>query len=277
MGGHQRRPPAFAFTPAQARRERARRTAAAYDVGMQLTTSAIVCAVLPHGENGAVARVLTPAHGLLAGYVRGGRSRRLRPVLGLGNTVAAELRARTDAQLPALVAELAVTRATLAFDPLGAAALEWLCALSATVLPEGQPQPALFVALEALLDAMGADPPLVWIAHLARFELSLLADLGFGLDLARCAGTGQAHDLAYVSPRARAAVSAEAGAPHADRLLRLPTFLAGDGNPPDWAAAADALAIGAHFIAADIVEGPAARILPARARLAALVERRAVT
>ncbi len=239
---------------------------------MDLSTPAIVVAVLPHGEHGAVVRALTPAHGLLAGYVRGGRGRRLRPVLGLGNAVMAGFRARLETQLPALTVELTQSRAALAFDPLAAAALDWLCALAATALPEAQPMPRTHARLDALLTDMATAPPLAWMADLARFELSLLADLGFGLDLTTCAVTGQQHDLAYVSPKSRTAVSRAAGTPYAARLLPLAPLLTG-APAADWPEVADALRTTGHFLARDLLEARATRILPARERLEALVAR----
>ncbi len=218
-------------------------------------------------------RALTPDHGLLAGYVRGGRSRRLRPMLQIGNIVAGEFRARVDTQLPALTIELVRSRAGLAFDPLAAAALEWLGALVAGTLPEAQPYPRVHAHLDALLDAMDTADAQAWAADLARFELALLADLGFGLDLTRCAATGQAHDLAFVSPKSRTAVSRTAGLAYAPRLLPLPAFLIANVSP-DWLQIEQALLLTGHFIAADLLDARSRRLLPARERLAHLVARR---
>lgn len=242
---------------------------------MDLTTPAIVVSVLPHGEHGAIVRALTSDHGLLGGYVRGGRGRRLRPVLGLGNGVSATFRARTETQLPALTVEPTTSRAGLAFDPLAASALDWLCALVSTVVPEAQPVPDIHTRMDALLDAMAQPDALAWAAEIARFELALLADLGFGLDLASCAATGQIHDLAFVSPRSSRAVSQTAGAPYTNRLLPLAPFLIA-GSPRGWSDIADALRMTGHFIGRDLIEAGAQRILPARERLAALIERRAI-
>lgn len=152
---------------------------------MRIETEAIVVAVRPHGEHGAIVAALTPEDGLQSGYVRGGRSRRLRPVLMPGNIVQAEYRARTEAQLAQLSAELAHSRATLLGEPLAVAAVEWVCALTAATLPEGQPYPALHSGLGGLLGAIEAAPSARgWTAALARYELLLLAELGFGLDRA---------------------------------------------------------------------------------------------
>src|SRR5207253_7272504 len=158
---------------------------------MRIETTAIVCALRSHGEHGAVVRLMTPEHGLQAAYVRGARGRRMRPVLMAGNAVQARLSARTDTQLPQATVELVHSRAPLLSEPLPAAAIEWATALTATTLPEGQPYPRLYAALEALLDAVEAAPSASgWGSAMVRYELLLLAEMGFGLDLERCAVTG---------------------------------------------------------------------------------------
>jgi len=172
---------------------------------MRFGAAAIFCALRGHGEHGAVVRLLTRDHGLQAAYVRGARSRRLRPVLIGGNLVAAEFSARTDTQLPQATVELVHSRAPLLSEPLPAAAIEWSTVLTATVLPEAQPFPMLYDALGGLLDAIEAAPAASgWGAALVRFELLLLAELGFGLDLDRCVVTGREEQLIAVSPRAAA-------------------------------------------------------------------------
>jgi len=155
---------------------------------VHLDTRAIIVAVRPHGEHGAIVRALTPAGGLRPGYVRGGRSRRLRPVLVPGNLVQADYRARTEEQLPHLSVELIHSRAFLLSEPLAAAALDWATALTAAALPEGQPYPALWQGLDGLLSAIEAAPSARgWAPALVRYELLLLAQLGFGLDEAEMA------------------------------------------------------------------------------------------
>ncbi|MEA3028725.1 MAG: repair protein RecO [Sphingomonadales bacterium] len=152
---------------------------------MLLETQAIICAVRAHGEHGAIVRALTPADGLRPGYVRGGRSRRLRPVLVPGNFVQAEYRARTEEQLPHLTVEMVHSRASLLSEPLASAGIEWATALTAAALPEGQPYPRLFQGLDGLLAAIEAAPSARgWAAALVRYELLLLGELGFGLDAA---------------------------------------------------------------------------------------------
>lgn len=234
---------------------------------MRLDTEAIILAVRPHGEHGAVVRALTAEAGVVAGYVRGGRSRRLRPVLMPGNAIAAAYRARAPGQLARLTAELATSRAALHSEPLAAAGLVWAVSLTAAALPEEQPYPALHAALDGLLSAVGAAPSArAWAAALARYELLLLRELGFGLDLDRCALSGAAGPLAFVSPRSGRAVTADAAGLWSERLLPLPAFLVA-GGPAEWPAIAEALALTGHFLARDVLIGRQADSLAARARL----------
>lgn len=234
---------------------------------MRIETPAIVVALRSHGEHGAVVRLMTPEHGLQAAYVRGARGKRMRPVLMAGNLVEARLSARTDTQLPQAEVELVHSRGPLLSEPLPAAAIEWASVLAATALPEGQPFPILYSALGGLLDAIEAAPSASgWGAALVRFELLLLAELGFGLDLERCAVSGATADLVAVSPRSGRAVSASEAEPYAGRLLPLPRFLR-EGGEASWADIADGLAITGHFLARDVVSDRSRPIGDARARL----------
>ncbi|AYJ87208.1 DNA repair protein RecO [Sphingomonas paeninsulae] len=150
---------------------------------MLIRAQTIVCAVRAHGEHGAIVRGLTAEHGLLAGYVRGGRSRRLRPILSAGNIVEAEFRARTEDQLAALTVELVTSRAALLTEPMAAAALDWATALAAATLPEGHPYPRIYAALDGVIAAIeAASVARDWANGLARYELLVLAELGFGSD-----------------------------------------------------------------------------------------------
>ncbi len=234
---------------------------------MHLLTPAIICAVRPHGEHGAIVRALTPADGLRAGFVRGGRSRRLRPILLAGNLVQAEYRARTEDQLAQLTVELAASRAPLLAEALPAAAIEWTTALAATALPEGQPYLRLYQALDGLLAAIEASPSArSWAPSLVRFELFLLAELGFGLDLTECAATGARDGLAFVSPKSGRAVSAGAAGEYRDRLFPLPAFLIEPGAA-DWPEILAGLRITGHFLARDVLIERQSEILAARERL----------
>jgi DNA repair protein RecO (recombination protein O) len=238
-----------------------------------LTTSAIVCAVRHHGEHGAIARLLTPEHGLVAGYVRGGRSRAMRPVLLPGNGVKADFRARTEEQLASLTVELAHSRAPLLAEPLPAAAIDWSCALTAAALPEEQPYPVLYQALDGVLGAVEAAPAARgWAVALVRYELLLLAELGFGLDLTRCAATGSSSDLAFVSPRSAAAVSRAGAEGYESRLLPLPPFLL-DGGAGDWAAILDGLRLTGFFLERSVLTDRRADVLAARERLVVRLNR----
>lgn len=240
---------------------------------MHVEAEAIVCAVRGHGEHGAIVRALTAGEGLLAGYVRGGRSRRLRPVLMPGNVVLGQWRARTDEQLAALTVELVESRAGLLGEPLPAAAIDWATALTATILPEGQACPRLHAALDGMLAAIVAAPAARgWGAALVRYELLLLAELGFGLDLSACAAGGGTDDLAYVSPKSGTAVSRAAGEPYRDRLLPLPAFVR-DGGAGDWGELIDGLRLTGHFLERDLLPGRAIAILPARERLVERLKR----
>ena len=150
---------------------------------MRLETDAVVVAVRAHGEHGAIVRAMTPNDGVQAGYVRGGKSRRLRPVLMPGNKIHAEYRARTEEQLAHLTVELVHSRAFLLSEPLAAAGIEWCCALTAAALPEVQPYPRLYDGLDGLLAAIEAAPSARgWASALVRYELLVLSEAGFGLE-----------------------------------------------------------------------------------------------
>ena len=240
---------------------------------MHLVADAIILSVRHHGEHGAIVRALTASDGVQPGYVRGGRSRQLRPVLQPANIVRAEWRARTGEQLAALTVELINTRAALHGEPLAAAALEWATALTAAALPEAQPYPRLFDALDGLLGAIAAAPAARgWAAALVRYELLVLAQLGFGLDLDRCVVTGERDDLAFVSPRSGGAVSRHAAIGYEGKLLPLPAFLR-EGGAADWPAVLDGLRLTGHFLARDLLTDRRADPLAARERLVERLKR----
>ena len=244
---------------------------------MHLIADAIVLSVRAHGEHGAVVRAFTREDGVQPGYVRGGHARRLRPVLQAANLVRGEWRARTEEQLAALTVELLHSRAPLHREPLAAAALEWATALTAAALPEAQPYPRLHDALSATIDAVEAAPSAAgWAAALARYELLLLAELGFGLDLSACVATGATEDLAFVSPKSGAAVGAAVGAAAAAgyeaRLFPLPAFLL-HGGEAGWTDVIAALAITGHFLARDVLVDRRRDTLAARERLVARLQR----
>ncbi|MCK8784587.1 DNA repair protein RecO [Roseomonas sp. NAR14] len=218
---------------------------------MEWQAPAIVLAARPHGETGAVVSLLTAAHGRHAGLARGGGGRSQAPLWLPGNLVEARWFARLPEQLGNLGGELIHPGAALAMDdPLALSLLAAACALAEAVLPEREPHPRSFEGLVALVAGLAAPDPAVLVPHYVRWEAELLAELGYGLDLARCAATGGTEDLVWVSPRSGRAVSAAAGEPWRDRLLPLPRFLLGQGPsaPADWLAG---LRLTGHFLERD--------------------------
>jgi DNA repair protein RecO (recombination protein O) len=195
---------------------------------MEWRDEGVVIGVRGHGETSAIAEILTAEHGRCLGMVRGGRSRQMRPVLQPGNLVMVTWRARLEDHLGVFQLEpLALKAGFILSYPFRLAGLSTLMAL-AQMLPEREPHPRLYHAAHVVLSAIEDDA--VWPALLVRWEMGLLDELGFGLDLAKCAATGGVEELHYVSPRTGRAVSREAGQPYQDRLFSLPGFLRGDGD-----------------------------------------------
>ncbi len=233
-----------------------------------LRAEALLCAVRAHGEHGSIMRGLTRDEGMVAGYVRGGRSRRLRPILIPGNRVQIELRMRTSDQLAGATVELIESRAPLLAEPLASAAIDWITSVSAATLPDNQAFPALFDALSGLFDAIAAAPSArQWAAALARYELLLLAELGFGLNLDECTATGGRNDLAFVSPKSGSAVNRAAAVGYEGRLFALPPFLRGETSDPDLNEVLDALKITGHFIGRSLLDGKSRDLIDVRLRL----------
>jgi len=190
---------------------------------MEWVDEGLVISVRPHGETAAIVDVFTREHGRHPGMVHGGRSRRLRPILQTGNHVDATWRGRLPDQLGHLSLELRRGYAAQSLDD--PAALSGLANLASMLrlLPERDPHPNLFEVTMFVLGFL--DDSSVWPALMVRWELSLLTELGFGLDLEKCAATGSTQNLTYVSPKSGRAVSKDAGTPYADKLLALPRFL----------------------------------------------------
>lgn len=237
---------------------------------MVLQDNALVLTLLPHGENGAVVRFLTFSQGLRASYVPGARGRSKRALLQPGNRVALSLKARGETALPTATLELLQSRALLAFQPATAAGLAWLAELTATALTEAVPQARLADALDALLAGMAAESP-DWAATLARYELMLLEETGFGLDLGACALGGAVGDLGYVSPKTGRAVSREKAAGQAweAQLLPLPQFLL-DGGAAGAGDVEAGLRLTGHFVARHWFADHA-KLEPLRARVVQLL------
>jgi DNA repair protein RecO (recombination protein O) len=191
----------------------------------------------------------------------------MRPVLIAGNIVQAQISARTETQLPQASIELIHSRGPLLGEPLPAAAIEWVTVLIATVLPEGQPYPRLYQALDGLLGAIEAAPSASgWGAALVRFELLLLAELGFGLDLTNCAVSGSNDNLVAVSPKSGRAVSAAEAAPYVGKLLKLPSFVR-EGGSASWEDILDGLSLTGHFLLRDVLGDRSRPITEPRHRL----------
>ncbi|MGU3536884.1 DNA repair protein RecO [Methylobacterium sp. A54F] len=190
---------------------------------MQWTDDAFVLGLRRHGETGVILEAMTAEHGRHLGLVHGGRSRRMQPTLQPGNRVRVTWRARLDEGLGSYVVEpLEMVAARLMGSGLALYGVTHMAGLL-RLLPERDPHPALYAASRVLVDHL--DDPDVAPALMVRFELAVLSELGFGLDLDACAATGANDALIYVSPRSGRAVSASAGEPYRDRLLPLPPFL----------------------------------------------------
>ncbi|CAA7618057.1 DNA repair protein RecO [Magnetospirillum sp. UT-4] len=231
---------------------------------MEWADEGIVLAVRRHGENGAVASLLTRAHGRHPGLVHGGSGKANRGVLQPGNHVKAWWRGRLAEQLGSYRVEMAQAHAAGILDHAGRlAAVASACALCEAVLPEREPHPAAFAALVALLEAMKSE---AWPSVYVHWELALLRDLGYGLDLTACAATGATIDLGYVSPKTGRAVSRAAAEPYRDRLLPLPAFLVegGEGSGGDIL---DGLALTGYFLDRHVLAPHRVAMPAARSRL----------
>ncbi len=194
---------------------------------MEWSDNAIVLACRAHGDGHAVVDLFTPEHGRWAGLVYGGQGRRMAPILQPGNLVTANWRGRLGDSLGTYTLELShPLAAELMADRLSLAGLSAACAVAATCLPERQEHPRIYASMSVLLASF--EDIDIWPALMARWELGLLADLGFGLTLDRCAATGESDDLIYVSPKSACAVSREAGHLYRNKMLPLPPFIKGE-------------------------------------------------
>jgi DNA repair protein RecO (recombination protein O) len=238
---------------------------------MEWQDHGIVLAERRHGESGAIVSLLTVEHGRHAGRVRSTQSARTRGVFVPGNLVLASWRARLDEHLGTFTAELVTPFAARVLDdPARLACLASACALTDLTLPEREPHPRAFAALQALMET-AARPD--WAAAYVRWELDLLAELGFGLDFRNCAVTGVTDDLGFVSPRTGRAVSVAASGPWRDRLLALPRFLVDPAAAPSPADLRAGLALTGHFLATTLF-APQGRAEPgARSRLLERIDR----
>jgi DNA repair protein RecO (recombination protein O) len=241
---------------------------------MEWSDEAFILGTRKHGEGSVIVEVMTPSHGRHMGMVRGGRSSRMRPLLQAGNSVSLTWRARLDEHLGSFAIEAETLRAARLMEtPLALAGLQ-LVAAHLRLLPERDPHPSLYHSALVVLDHL--DAPEKAALLMVRFELQVLEELGFGLDLSECAATGSMGDLVYVSPKSGRAVSRQAGEPWRARLLPLPAFLA----PPEVSAATslerqivDGLSLSGHFLGRNVWEPRGLRPPESRERFVTVVGR----
>lgn len=220
----------------------------------------VLLAVRKHGESAAIIEMFTPSHGRHAGVVRGGAGRRMAPVLQPGAQLDVAWRARLEDHLGAFTVEPLQGRAAEVMgDPMALAGLSAVCSLLAFCLPEREPHPDLYARSIALLDALGADQ---WAYAYLRWELALLDEMGFGLDLGACAVTGRNDDLAYISPRTGRAVTRTGAGDWADRLLPLPTSLLGRADA-EVENILQGLSVTGHFLSGHLARALGEKPLPA--------------
>jgi DNA repair protein RecO (recombination protein O) len=239
---------------------------------MEWTDEGIVLGIRRHGEANAIVELMTRGHGRHLGLVRGGAGSRMRPVLQPGNSVSAVWRARLDEHLGTYAVEglrlragsfLTASHAVYAVTHLGA---------MTRLLPERDPHEDVFHRLQAILDHV--DDAVLTAALVVRFEIALLSELGFGLDLDQCAATGSSSDLAYVSPKSGRAVSAAAGEEWRDKLLTLPEFLRGEADArPTLAELGAGFALSEFFLARNVLDPRGMTMPEARQNFIAAVAR----
>ncbi|MBC6443003.1 MAG: DNA repair protein RecO [Rhodobacteraceae bacterium] len=239
---------------------------------MEWRDTGIILTSRPHGESAAILEVLTERHGRHLGVVHGGASRNKAPLLQPGNQVNLEWRARLEEHIGSYRVELLRSRMAILSNRRALAAMGSITALLSFALPERMELPGIYTPTLMLADRLlSADDS--WISDYALWELTVLAELGYMLDLTQCAATGTRQNLVWVSPRSGRAVSAEAGVPYLDRLLPLPAFLLSG----DSAGAADTLAalkLTGYFWENRLAPALGARLLPgARARFVAMVRK----
>ncbi len=244
---------------------------------MNWSDEAAVLSVRKHGESGVIAQLLTRGHGRHAGLVRGGAGKKARGVYQPGNMVTAQWRARLNEHLGTFTCELQESNAAkLMEDPDLLAGLSAACATAEGSLPEREPHSAVFFGFTALIDALkaAAGRPAAqpadrgrWAEAYIKWELGLLGELGFGLDLTECAATGSNDNLAYVSPKTGRAVSISAGEKYRDRLLPLPKFLIDYGEPNEKEIA-DGLRLTGYFLERHVFAPQNQKLPAARTRLA---------
>ena len=233
---------------------------------MEWTDDAIVLDVRPHGETSAIVSLLTRDQGRHPGLVRGGAGKRMRGVLQPGNRVRATWRARLADHLGTYSLEpLHGYAAAVLTDALRLAGLSAACAVAERSLPEREAHAVIHDGLLVLLDSLATED---WPTVYVKWELGLLAEIGYGLDLSECAATGANDDLAWVSPRTGRAVSRAAGEPYQDKLLALPAFLLNPGGIGGAGEIAAGLKLTGYFLERNLFAPHGASLPAARQRLA---------
>lgn len=213
---------------------------------MEWQDEGIVLSARKHGESSAIITLMTRSQGRHAGLVRGGAGRKARGLLQPGNQVSATWRARLAEHLGTFTCEmLHAYAAPLLNDPLRLAGLSAACAVTDISLPEREAHVAVYDGLLALIKAFESDD---WPSAYVKWEVGLLGEMGFGLDLSSCAATGSLEDLTYVSPKSGRAVSSEAGQPYINSLLPLPAFLLTEGQAGTVTEVRDGLTLTGYFL-----------------------------
>lgn len=240
---------------------------------MEWRDQGIVLGSRKHGETSVIVEVFTPDHGRHAGVVRGGTSRKMTPILQPGAQVDLTWRARLEDHIGSFLVEPLRSRAAVLSDRLALAGMNAVTSLLLFCLPEREPHFTLYVRTEQLLDLLGQND--IWALAYLHWELQLLEDLGFGLDLSQCAVTGATEGLVYVSPKSGRAVSRAGAGDWADRLLPLPPCLVGQGEATD-AEILQALEVTGYFLEHKVANTLGNRILPtARGRFMDALARQA--
>jgi DNA repair protein RecO (recombination protein O) len=238
---------------------------------MQWTDEGIVIGVRRHGEASAILELMTREHGRHLGLVRGGFGTRMKPILQTGNSVSASWRARLDEHLGNYTVEPMRQRASNFFAaPHAIYGVTHLAAMM-RLLPERDPHAGLYSVFEEILDRL--EDPVLAAPLVVRFELQLLGELGFGLDLAQCAATGTSADLIYVSPKSGRAVSRVAGEPWADKMLQLPAFLRDLDIEPQGCDLADGFALTGFFLERHVLAPRGLTLTDERAHFIAALNR----
>lgn len=236
---------------------------------------AIILEATKFADNDAIVTVFSREHGIYKGICKGALSKRRRADIECGNIAQVHWNARLQEHLGKLHLQIETgIVARVITDRLKLTTLGALCSLLKSSLPEHDPHPALYDAVEDFLQHMAeATEPFDWLSHYIALEVRLLEELGFGLDLTQCVATGGRENLTHVSPKSGRAVSAAAAAPYVDKLLPLPHFLKGGISSTNWAEMADGLRLSAHFIEHWLLSAVDKPLSPIRNRLGQQVAR----